>query len=103
MTNKVRVGQTYIYIPNMLDKIDGSTDLQDGETVRVIQPFGCPRNGTMGHTFVQRMDGTWGGLVHCNSLHTKAEYIEYLRREISKREATAKALANRTSADTKLA
>jgi len=52
---------------------------------------------------VQRMDGTWGGLVHCNSLHTKAEYIEYLRREISKREATAKALANRTSADTKLA
>jgi hypothetical protein len=103
MTNKVRVGQTYIYIPNMLDKIDGRTDLQDGETVRVIQPFGCPRNGTMGHTFVQRMDGTWGGLVHCNSLHTKAEYIEYLRREISKREATAKALANRTSADTKLA
>ena len=103
MTNKVRVGQTYIYIPNMLDKIDVRTDLQDGETVRVIQPFGCPRNGTMGHTFVQRMDGTWGGLVHCNSLHTKAEYIEYLRREISKREATAKALANRTSADTKLA
>jgi len=36
MTNKVRVGQTYIYSPNMLDKIDGRTNLQDGETVRVV-------------------------------------------------------------------
>jgi hypothetical protein len=90
MTNKVRVGQTYIYSPNMLDKIDARTNLQDGETVRVIQPFGCPRNGTMGHTFVQRMDGTWGGLVHCNSLHTKAEYIEYLRARIAVMDAERK-------------
>jgi hypothetical protein len=28
------------------------------------------------------------GLVHVNSLHTKAEYIDYLRAEIAKREAS---------------
>ena len=87
MTNKVRVGQTYIYSPNMLDKIDGRTNLQDGENVRVVNLYGCPRANTMGHCYVDRLDGTWGGLVHCNSLHTKAEYIEYLKREIAKRES----------------
>jgi len=90
MTNKVRVGQTYIYSPNLLDKIDGRTNLQDGETVRVIQPFGCPRNGTMDHTFVQRIDGSRGGLVHCNSLHTKAEYLDYLKRRIAVMDAERK-------------
>ncbi len=30
--------------------------------------------------------GTFIGLVHCNSLHTKAEYIEYLKSEIAKKE-----------------
>jgi hypothetical protein len=87
MTNKVRVGQTYIYSPKLLDKIDGRTNLQDGETVRVVNIYGCPRANTMGHCYVNRLDGTWGGLVHCNSLHTKAEYIEYLKREIAKRES----------------
>ena len=90
MTNKVRVGQTYIYSPNMLDKIEACTDLQDGETVRVVNRFGCPKANTMGHCYVNRLDGTWGGLVHCNSLHTKAEYLEYLRARIAVMDAERK-------------
>jgi hypothetical protein len=46
-----------------------------GTLVRKVQPHGCPRNGTMGHCFVEDADtGTFYGLVLLNSLQkaTKA-------------------------------
>ena len=87
MVNRVRVNATYIYSPNLLDKIDGRKNLKDGEQVRVVNLPGCPKAGTMGHCHVERMDGSWGGLVHCNSLHTKTEYMAWLRSEIAKCES----------------
>lgn len=70
--NKVRVGSLYIYHANVLDRIDRRTGLTDGTLVKVIQPHGCPRNGTMGHCFVgDAVRGHFIRLVHCNSLHAK--------------------------------
>jgi len=75
----------------MLDRIDGRTDLTEGEEVRVVNLPGCPKANTMNHCHVQRLDGSWGGLVHCNSLHTRAEYIAWLREKIAEKEATVTA------------
>ena len=91
MTNKVKIGANYFYLPNLLDRCDGRTGLKSGDEVKVIKsPHGCPPSGTMGHTYVgEAYSGTFIGLVHCNSLHTKAEYIEYLKSEIAKKETVA--------------
>ena len=75
----VKPNHVYIYSPNLLDQIDGRTDLKDGEEVKVINLPGAPKCNTMHHAHVQRLDGTFAGLVHTNSLHTKHEYMEYLR------------------------
>ena len=87
MTNKVRVGKQYIYSPNLLDMVDGRVNLKDGDVVTVVNLHGCPKANTMGHCYVS-LRGTFAGLVHCNSLHTKAEYIAWLKREIAQREQT---------------
>ena len=40
-----------------------------GTVVQKYQPFGCPKNGTMNHCFVQdAYTGRKYGLVHQNSL-----------------------------------
>jgi hypothetical protein len=76
--NRVRVNSKYIYHANLLDRCDGRTDLQDGDIVKVVNRYGCPKANTMGHCYVEydRGDeaGLQLGLVHCNSLHTPAEY-----------------------------
>ena len=82
-TNRVRVGAHYIYSPNFLDRVDGRTKLQDGEQVVVVNLRGAPKAGTFGHCYVNRLDGSFAGLVHCNSLHTNAKYIAYLRERIA--------------------
>lgn len=84
--NRVRAGATYFYVPNLLDAVDGRTNLKDGQEVRVVNLPGAPKCNTMGHAHVQHLDGTWGGLVHCNSLHTKAEYIAWLKRKVEQLE-----------------
>lgn len=66
---KVRKGGLYIYDPNLLDLIDGRTNLKKGEKVRVIHPHGCPKPNTMNHCHVERLNGEFVGLVSCNSLH----------------------------------
>jgi hypothetical protein len=93
MTNRVRVNAHYIYSPNFLDRCDTRTSLQDGEEVVVVNLHGCPKANAMGHCYVNRLDGSFAGLVHCNSLHTKKEYIEYLRERIVAYELTAAAAA----------
>ena len=87
---KVRVNAVYVYHPNGLDRVDGRTDLKSGELVQVVNLPGCPKANNMGHCYVIRTDGTgihgWkhaAGLVCCNSLYTKAEYIAYLKAKIA--------------------
>jgi hypothetical protein len=88
-TNRVRVNSHYIYSPNFLDLIDGRTKLQDGEEVVVVNLRGAPTAGTLGHCYVNRLDGSFAGLVHCNSLHTKPDYIAWLRSKIAAHEANS--------------
>jgi hypothetical protein len=86
--NRVRVNSLYVYHGNLLDRVDGRTSLTDGDTVRVINLPGCPKANVMAHCHVAEPEtGKFIGLVHCNSLHTVPEYIDYLRREIAELEA----------------
>ena len=43
-------------------------DVRPGDTVRVVNLRGCPIAGTMGHCHVSHLDGTFAGLVLCQSL-----------------------------------
>jgi len=81
---KVRAGQTLYYHPNLLDLIDGRTGLKSGDVVKVVNLPSAPKCNTMGHCHVESLTGEFIGLVHCNSLHTKAAYIAYLKMEIAK-------------------
>ncbi len=65
---RVVAGRTYRYNAVGLDRWDARTNLQPGELVRVVNLPGCPRANTMGHCHVYRLDGTFAGLVLCNSL-----------------------------------
>jgi hypothetical protein len=68
MTNKVKVNHLYRFSPVLWDKLDPPYNVHDGDIVRVVNLYGCPRANTMGHCHVQHLDGSFGGLVHCNSL-----------------------------------
>ena len=82
---KVKANQVYWYHPNLLDRCDARTDLKSGDTVRVKNLQGCPPCNTMGHCHVvEPSTGQFIGLVHVNSLYTKAEYIAYLHRAIAR-------------------
>jgi hypothetical protein len=61
---RVRANQVYVYYPNLLDRIDGRTDLKSGDLVRVKNLYGCPRANTMNHCHVVTVDtGEFIGLV----------------------------------------
>ena len=82
---RVRANSVYYYVPNLLDRCDARTELKSGDTVRVVNLHGCPKANTMGHCHVVNPStGQFIGLVHVNSLHTKAEYVAYLHRAIAK-------------------
>ena len=56
----------------LFDRISGNSAPYDGRIVRVIQPFGCPRNGTMDMGYVEDAEtGEFIGLVCRNSLTAK--------------------------------
>lgn len=92
----VRAGQILYYAPNLMDFVDGRTDLKTGEAVKVVSKHGCPPPNTMGHCHVERLDGSFAGLVHTNSLHTeedmKASGTPYVKAKRPK-PATLKELA----------
>ena len=65
---KVKTGKSYIYRPVGLDIFDSRVpNVKPGDIVTVVQPYGCPKNGTMGHCFIAK-DGEFQGLVLVNSL-----------------------------------
>lgn len=69
---RVRVNSCYVYDPCLLDVIDGRTNLQKGDIVRVVNLHGCPRANTMGHCHVADPDtGEFIGLVATASLFPK--------------------------------
>jgi len=54
----------------LMDATDARATGWQGRTVRVIQPTGCPRNGTMGMIYVEDAEsGEFIGLVCTSSLH----------------------------------
>ena len=61
--------------------------LQEGDQVRVVNLPGCPRANTMGHAHVQRLDGSFAGLVLTASLDSVQEYRAYLQRKIAAMES----------------
>jgi len=84
---RVHYGQHLYYVPNLLDRIDGRTNIAVGDAVKVIKVAGCPAANVMQHCYVGDVNtGRFIGMVHCNSLHTKAEYAEWLRARIAEKE-----------------
>lgn len=67
-------GRVYVFEPIGLDVFDRRANQPEaGTRVRLTQPAGCPRNGTMGHVYVEDADtGAFYGLVLKASLR-KAE------------------------------
>jgi hypothetical protein len=83
---KVRAGSKYIFYPNMLDRIDGRTELVPGSIVTVVRMPGCPPPNTMNHAHVN-YNGRFAGLVHTNSLHSlkdKQLVIDAIKRDLAK-------------------
>ena len=64
------MASTYTLKPVGLDSWDARVKPHAGCIVRKVQPgHGAPRNGTMGHCYVERVDtGEFIGLVLLNSL-----------------------------------
>lgn len=59
----------YIFQPVAFDRYQANTmNLPEGTRLRVIQPKGCPKNGTMGMAYTETLDGRFVGLVCVNSL-----------------------------------
>jgi hypothetical protein len=84
---KVRVGQVLYYVANGLDRVDARTNLEEGTQVKVINVHGCPPANTMGHCYVgDTITGKFIGMVCTNSLHTKADYMDYLKNLIAQKE-----------------
>jgi len=87
---RVRVNSEYYFVPNLLDIAHPLTNLRNGDVVRVVNLPSAPPANTMGHCYVANpRTGEFIGMVHTNSLHTRADYIAYLRNEIAKREKHA--------------
>lgn len=64
-----KVGVVRTLVPVMMDACDARVSPWSGRPVRVVQPYGCPKNGTMGMCYVEDVEtGRFIGLVCCNSL-----------------------------------
>lgn len=74
---KVRVSATYRYVPCGLDRYDGEHlrgRVETNEIVKVVNKPGCPPANTMGHCYIEEIEGNGGrfiGLVANGSLHKK--------------------------------
>jgi hypothetical protein len=66
---KVRKGKTYIFRINGWDLFDRKPYMpENGTQVRVCAPHGCPPPNTMGHAYIETLDGRFLGLVSTASL-----------------------------------
>lgn len=86
---KVQANREYIYYPNLLDRVDGRTNLVPGDIVTVVNLPGCPRANTMSHAHVEH-SGRFVGLVHTNSLHSLKDaklVADAIRKDVERMEA----------------
>ncbi len=61
----------------LLDRGDPRVTAYAGAEVQKVQPYGCPRNGTMGMVYVQEAEsGEFIGLVSEASLHRTGRTAE---------------------------
>jgi hypothetical protein len=62
---KAAKAKKFVYEPVPFDPTLG---LAAGQIVVKTQPYGCPKNGTMGMTYVADTEGKFLGMVCLNSL-----------------------------------
>ena len=88
MTNRVRNGSCYYYVPVLIDRImPAAYAISFGQHVRVENQHGCPPCNTMNHAHVvDAATGHFLGLVHTNSLLREKEYRAELQARIAKHE-----------------
>jgi hypothetical protein len=68
---KAKYSRKYRFEPNLFDRLNppAGREIQPGDIVVKIQPYGCPKNGTMGQCFIgDPVTGEFIGLVCLNSL-----------------------------------
>jgi len=71
---KVKVNSLYTYVPVLIDIVHGLVNAPiNGATVRVINLSGCPKANTMGHCYIESLDGIFHGLCCVNSLQPSTE------------------------------
>ncbi len=83
--------QTFTFTPVLMDR---TVDLEPGAEVQKIQPHGAPRNGAFGQCYVQRLDGTFVGMVCLGSLvetGRKAEFRDLAREARDAKDAAREA------------
>ena len=69
--------RVYFYQPIGYDLYDPKTTLARGTKVVKTQPFGCPKNGTMGHCYVKDANTMeFIGLVQEGSLTKSSQMVE---------------------------
>lgn len=74
-TRAPRVGtQGTINPVGLFDLCDTRVTAHTGHTAKVVQPFGCPKNGTMGHMYVDCVtcDNEFVGLILISSFDKAA-------------------------------
>lgn len=66
---KAKKARKYVFSPVGWDVFDPKTKLREGSIVVKVQPYGCPRNGIMGMTYVGDPEtGEFIGMVSLSSL-----------------------------------
>jgi hypothetical protein len=71
---KVRKGIVYTFNAASYDLFDRNDNTPtNGTAVRVCTPYGCPPPNTMGHCFVETLNGKFIGLVSTASLERKTQ------------------------------
>lgn len=74
---KAKRAKKYRYEPVLFDRCNPPKGLMLGDLVVKIQPYGCPKNGTMGMTYVGHPEtGEFIGLVCLTSLVPSRERMD---------------------------
>jgi hypothetical protein len=79
----------------LMDRTDKRVTAHAGKEVHVVQPHGCPKNGTLGMVFTQTLDGEFIGLVSKASLVKTGKVAPVRDMAAEAREARSRAFRER--------
>jgi len=67
---RVKVGKTYEFQPVLFDRMSppAGCEVAEGQRVKVVNQYGCPKANTMGMCYIETMEGEFAGMVCTNSL-----------------------------------